>query len=83
MGRMNIETRTSLPWKNGFPVQDIIDRLAEEDISISWAALYMYMLLKKYDSRTIDDLNRAPRPRILQEKHYRFIDDMIGREYAA
>ena len=39
---------------DGFPVQDITDRLVEEDISVSQAALYM--LLKKYmynDSRTV------------------------------
>ena len=79
MGRMSIEMRTRviLLWKNGFPVQDIIDRLAEEDISVSQAALYM--LLKKYnDSRTIADLKRAPWPRILQEYYYRFIDDTMA-----
>ena len=64
-------------WINGFSVQDIVDRLAEEDIRVSRAALYM--LLKKYnDCHTIADLKRAPRPRILQEEHYRFIDDTMA-----
>jgi hypothetical protein len=54
-----------------------VDRLEEEDISISRSALYE--LLKKYNRyHTIADLKRAPRPRILQEEHYRFIDNTMA-----
>ena len=64
-------------WRKGIPVQHIVERLAEEDISISRSALYK--LLKKYSRcHTIADLKRAPRPRILQGEHYRFIDDTMA-----
>ena len=57
-------------------MQDIVGRLVEEDVFVSRAALYM---LKKYSNcRTIADLRRAPRPRILQDEHYRFIDDTMA-----
>ena len=61
MGHISIETRTRVIhlWKNGFLVQDIVSRLAEEDVSVSRAALYM--LLKKYSNcHTVADLRRTP-----------------------
>ena len=62
---------------SGISVQHIVERLAEEDISISRSALYE--LLKKYSRcHTIADLKRAPQPRILQEEHYGFIDDTMA-----
>ena len=37
------------------------------------------MLIKKYDEKqTIEDIKRNPRPKILQEEHYRFIDNLMA-----
>ena len=79
MGHLSIETRTRVIhlWRKGISVQHIVERLAEEDISISRNVLFE--LLKKYNRcHTIADLERAPQPRILQEEHYRFIDDTMA-----
>ena len=57
MGRLSIKTRTGVIhlWRKGISVQHIVERLAEEDISILQSALYE--LLKKYSRcHTIADL---------------------------
>ena len=79
MGRTTIETRTRIIHllNNGFTVRSIVERLAEEGVKISRAAVYD--LMKKFEEHdTIADLRRTPRPRILQEEHYRFIDDTMA-----
>ena len=48
MGHMSTETRTRVihQWKSNFSVQKIVERLAEEDVIVSWVAVYD--LVKKF-----------------------------------
>ena len=78
-GRTTIETRTRIIHllSNGFTVKNIVEKLAEEGVEILCAAIYN--LIKKFKEHdSIADMRKTPRPRILQEEHYRFIDDMMA-----
>ena len=60
----------------GLRVQEIIKHLQDEGIRVSIRALYR--LLNKYAlTRSVVDLKRRTRPQILDEAHYRFIDNTI------
>ena len=59
-----------------FGGQEIIKHLQDEGVRVSrWV---LYRLLDKYAStRSVADLKRRARPQILDEAHYRFIDNTI------
>lgn len=87
MGWTTIETRTRIIHLSNseFTQKAIIERLAEGGKILRAAIYELIKKFKKHD--TIADLRRTPRPRILQEEHYRFIDntmadnmDLTGRQ---
>ena len=79
MGCLTIETRTRIIHllNARFTVQKIVDRLAEEDVSISRAEVY-FLWKKVKNHGYIADLRRTPQLRIFQEEHYHFIDDTMA-----
>ena len=80
IGHLSIKTRTSdssLEKRNLSAAHSGETGRRRYFHNFSWSALYK--LLKKYSRcHTIADPKRAPRPRILQEEHYRFIDDTMA-----
>ena len=61
---------------SGFGVQEIVKHLQDKGVRVSrWA---LYRLFDKYTSiRSVADLKRRARQQILDEAHYRFIDNTI------
>ena len=79
MGRMSLETRTKvITMRNaGLEVQQILKQLEEEGVSVSRMAIYS--LCDKYQStKSVVDLKRRAKPQLLEDCHYRFIDDAIA-----
>ena len=75
MGRMSLETRERVLvlWKAGVKPTALRERLREEGKKVSKVAILN--LIKKFVTHgAIQDLNRNPRPSILQQHHYQFID---------
>ena len=53
--------------------------MAEEGIAVSKRAIYS--LIEKFKKMDlVVDLPKTPRPRILSEEHYRFIDDAMANQ---
>ena len=81
MGRLSLETRSKVivMWGNGYPVTVIQERLLQEGVSISKVSLFA--LIKKFKStKLVVDLKRNPRSSILEECHYRFIDETMTED---
>ena len=77
MGRMSLETRAkviSMRSRN-YSVSKIKKHL-KEGVMISKVSLFA--LFKKYDAtKIIEDMKKEPRPQILVQLHYRFLDNII------
>ena len=58
----------------GLGVQEIIKHLQDEGVRVSVWALY---IIKYASIRSVADLKRRARPQILDEAHYRFINNTI------
>ena len=79
MGRLSLETNSKVivMWGNGYPVSKIRERLSQEGVSISRVSLFA--LIKKFkNTRLVIDLKRKPRPCLLGECHYCFIDETMA-----
>ena len=63
--------------KNGFKVQEIVRCLEDEGISVSRMALYM-LFQKNETTKSIVDLKRRSRPKLLGEEQFRFIDNTVA-----
>ena len=78
MGRMSLETRAkviSMRSRN-YSVSKIKKHLKEEGVMISKVSLFA--LFKKYDAtKIIEDMKKEPRPQILVQLHYRFLDNIM------
>ena len=78
MGHLSLESRCKviLMWRNGYPVTVIQERLLEEGVKILKVSLFT--LIKKFKTTClIADLPNKTRSSLLEECHYRFINDMM------
>lgn len=78
MGPMSLESRMKViaMRSRNYSLMKIKEHL-EGGVSISKVAIYL--LIKKYDRiQRIEDVKGKPRPQILQESHFRFIDNLMA-----
>ena len=80
MGRLTIETRQRVVmlWRSGWKIRDIHRRLREEGTSISETSLYL-LVSKFAKTGLVRDIKRSPRPSILSQEHYEFIDSAMEK----
>ena len=71
------ENKKYSPFEQRIYSKDHCREVSGEGVEVSRAAIYnLIKKFKEFDS--IADMRKTPRPRILQEEHYRFIDDMMA-----
>ena len=72
-----MRSKVTVMWKNGYPVSEIQERLSQEGVSVLRVSLFA--LIKKFKKiKLVVDLKRKPRSSILEECHYRFIDEAMA-----
>ena len=79
MGRLSLEMRAKVIRlkTKGVRVQQIVKHLEYEGVKAS--SVGVYALWNKYETTTsIQDRKRRSRPQLLEEEHYRFIDDTVA-----
>ena len=79
--RLNNQTRERVVTlkRQGYTYRAIKERLEEEGITVTIKTLYL--LMAKYKKwNTVADMPRAKRKKLLNDEHYRFIDNALAED---
>jgi len=78
MGQLNIAARKRviILWRSGYTLSDIKRRLDDEEVEVALRSL-QYLLLKFLKYRTVKDLPRARRSRLLTPDMMNAIEDSL------